>query len=101
MLNLSPGTTFNLPITFKPLESVIYNDEVHFQFHDTQHAFDVPIHGILPEYNLQLQETIDFGTCNAFETELREIELKNPTFVLFIFNNLKNNSKKEFLLFLK
>jgi hypothetical protein len=74
---LSPGTTFNLPITFRPLEKNIYNDEITFHFHDFQHDFAVSVLGSLPVFKLEVVKLLDFGMCNAFENVEQEVELKN------------------------
>jgi hypothetical protein len=76
---LSPGTTFNLPITFRPLEKNLHKDEINFHFQDFQHDFTVFIFGSLPEFKLDFIKSIDFGMCNAFEVVSQEIEFKNPT----------------------
>jgi cilia- and flagella-associated protein 65 len=76
-ISLSPGTTFNLPITFRPLEKNIYNDEITFHFHDFQHDFAVSMLGSLPVFKLEVVKLLDFGMCNAFENVEQEVELKN------------------------
>ena len=78
-ISLSPGTTFNLPVTFRPLEKIVYKDAISFYFHDFQHEFAVPLIGSLPVFKLDFQKSLDFGMCNAFENVVQEIELKNPT----------------------
>ncbi len=77
IITLSPGTTFNLPITFKPLEKVLYEDFVDFTFHESQIKFQIPLKGQLPNFNLDFIESIDFGICAAFECINKEVQITN------------------------
>ncbi|KAK3591649.1 hypothetical protein CHS0354_040559 [Potamilus streckersoni] len=62
---LSAGTSFSLPITFRPLEKVRYEDKI--EFHTKEGSFVVPIKATLPEYHIQVPERIDFNMCAAHD----------------------------------
>lgn len=77
VITLSPGTSFNLPITFKPLEKINHEDWVDFSFQEMNFEFRVPIRGFIPQYNLLIPDGIDLGMCTTFETTTQEIEMIN------------------------
>jgi hypothetical protein len=78
LICLSPGTSYNLPITFKPLENVAYDDTIKFHI-DSGKSFDVQINGLLPHYDLDVLPTLDLGSCNAFESVSKLIKITNTT----------------------
>lgn len=59
-LQLSAGTSFTLPITFRPLEKVVYEDEIKFTTKDGQ--FKVPLYAVLPNTAISVPCTLDFDT---------------------------------------
>ncbi len=79
VISLSPGTSYNLPVTFKPLENIAYTDEIKFRIVDTDKGFDVQISGSLPYYNLDFTDDLNLGSCNAFENVSKQIQITNTT----------------------
>lgn len=77
VITLSPGTSFNLPITFKPLDTCIYEDAVQFHIHETQHSFHVTLNGLIPSLSIDLPSNIDLGFCTTFETASQQFKLQN------------------------
>jgi cilia- and flagella-associated protein 65 len=80
LITLSPGTSFNLPVTFKPLEKINYEDWIEFVFQEMNVEFRVPIRGFIPQYNIQVQDSIDLGMCTTFETVTHEIQIANTRY---------------------
>ncbi|PIK59519.1 putative coiled-coil domain-containing protein [Apostichopus japonicus] len=72
---LSAGTSFKLPVTFRPLEKNIYEDSIEFYTQDG--SFNVPIVAVLPRYVLSLPEHLNFGMCASQYHVDRTFELKN------------------------
>lgn len=71
IISLSPGTTFTLPVTFRPLEKVHYKDVIELHQLDFQKIVKIPISALLPEYKIDFQERIHFNTSSVFgETSL-------------------------------
>ncbi|XP_050388962.1 cilia- and flagella-associated protein 65 [Patella vulgata] len=60
---LSAGTSFTLPVTFRPLEKSVYEDKI--QFRTQEGEFEVPIKAELPKFNIQVPEKLDFKMCAA------------------------------------
>ncbi|XP_038048739.1 cilia- and flagella-associated protein 65-like [Patiria miniata] len=74
---LSAGTSFSLPITFRPLEKNLYVDKIEFQTNDG--VFDVPIQAVLPQHDLSLPKHLDFGMCASMHNIQRTFELSNTS----------------------
>ncbi|XP_022101804.1 cilia- and flagella-associated protein 65-like isoform X2 [Acanthaster planci] len=72
---LSTGTSFSLPITFRPLEKNVYLDKIEFQ--TTEGVFDIPIQAVLPQHDLSLPEHLDFGMCASMHNLQKTFELHN------------------------
>lgn len=60
LISLSPGTSFVIPVTFKPVDLEVYDDALVFLTTDGG-TFEVPLRGILPEFKLSLPEIINLG----------------------------------------
>ncbi|XP_071101269.1 cilia- and flagella-associated protein 65-like isoform X1 [Haliotis cracherodii] len=58
---LSAGTSFTLPITFRPLEKKQYEDQIQFRTKDGD--FDIRIKAILPQTVVNSPERLDFDMC--------------------------------------
>lgn len=76
-ITLSPGTTFTLPITFRPLEKVAYEDFVELYQIDFQKSFKIPLIAKLPEYKIELDKTINLGPCSIGEFVSLTVKIKN------------------------
>ncbi|XP_078326129.1 cilia- and flagella-associated protein 65-like isoform X1 [Crassostrea virginica] len=72
---LSAGTSFSLPVTFRPLEKVVYNDKIEFHLKDG--SFDVPIRAILPQVDISVPEFLDFNMCAAKDVVHTNFVVKN------------------------
>ncbi|KAL5005595.1 hypothetical protein ScPMuIL_016753 [Solemya velum] len=72
---LSAGTSFSLPITFRPLEKVSYQDKV--EFHTKDGSFDVSIKAILPQIDIDVIDEMNFNMCAAKDTVETEIQVSN------------------------
>ncbi|XP_077997157.1 cilia- and flagella-associated protein 65-like [Glandiceps talaboti] len=60
---LSAGTSYTLPVTFRPLEKNIYEDFIEFE--TTEGPFKVPIRAVLPKHELAVPDHLQFGMCAA------------------------------------
>ncbi|XP_076448439.1 cilia- and flagella-associated protein 65-like [Babylonia areolata] len=65
-LSLSAGTSFTLPITFRPLERVRYQDGISFTSKEGE--FVVPVQAVLPKTVISVPDTLDFMMCAARDT---------------------------------
>ncbi|XP_052080289.1 cilia- and flagella-associated protein 65-like [Mytilus californianus] len=72
---LSAGTSFSLPITFRPLEKVVYEDSI--EFHTKDGSFEVPITAVLPQVDITVPEFLDFSMCAAKDSVETIFEVKN------------------------
>ncbi|XP_077974570.1 cilia- and flagella-associated protein 65-like [Styela clava] len=72
---LSAGTSFTLPLTFKPLEKIAYDDRI--EFITSEGTFSIVLRGLLPETNLHLPESLHFGLVAAHDNLEIMFELKN------------------------
>ncbi|XP_074643169.1 cilia- and flagella-associated protein 65-like [Tubulanus polymorphus] len=74
-ISLSAGTSFTLPVTFRPLEKKVYDDEIEFKTKDG--IFKVPIKAVLPEFDIQIPELIDMKMCAVQDYVEAIFEMKN------------------------
>ncbi|KAJ8004474.1 hypothetical protein DPEC_G00136070 [Dallia pectoralis] len=58
---LSPGTSFSLPVTFRPLDRCDYQDHIDFQSKDG--SFRVSLCATLPRHALDLPESVFLPPC--------------------------------------
>ncbi|XP_029460888.1 cilia- and flagella-associated protein 65 isoform X2 [Rhinatrema bivittatum] len=58
---LSPGTSFSLPITFRPMEKREYEDYINFQM--TEGGFSISLYATLPRCELQIPESLYLPIC--------------------------------------
>ncbi|XP_071792552.1 cilia- and flagella-associated protein 65-like [Asterias amurensis] len=74
---LSAGTSYSLPITFRPLEKSLYEDKIEFQTKDG--VFDIPIRAVLPQHDLSLPQHLNFGMCTSMFNVQMTFELINTS----------------------
>eukprot|EP00118_Oscarella_pearsei_P004948 m.21985 g.21985 ORF g.21985 m.21985 type:complete len:1729 (+) comp28260_c0_seq1:44-5230(+) len=74
---LSAGTTFSLPIIFKPEEKAIYEDAIKFETSDGK--FDISVRAVLPKADLSVPETLKFGMCASGDTTEIEFQISNTS----------------------
>ncbi|XP_041477861.1 LOW QUALITY PROTEIN: cilia- and flagella-associated protein 65-like [Lytechinus variegatus] len=74
---LSAGTSYSLPVTFRPLEKNIYVDKIEFQAQDG--VFQVPMQAVLPKHELSLPNHLNFGMCATKDFTKLTFELSNTS----------------------
>ncbi|XP_028409059.1 cilia- and flagella-associated protein 65-like [Dendronephthya gigantea] len=74
---LTCGTSFTLPVTFRPLEKDQYEDKIEFQTKDG--SFAVPIRAVLPKADLLVPKMLTFGMCAIKDTCELSFKLTNPS----------------------
>ncbi|KAL4217273.1 hypothetical protein ACF0H5_023724 [Mactra antiquata] len=72
---LSAGTSFSLPVTFRPLEKIMYEDKV--LFHTKDGAFEIPVSAVLPKYNIEVTENLNFNMCAARDVVEASFDVTN------------------------
>ncbi|XP_066497191.1 cilia- and flagella-associated protein 65 isoform X2 [Hoplias malabaricus] len=58
---LSPGTSFSLPITFRPLKKREYVDAIEFQ--NKEGTFQISLHAVMPYHALDLPDSVQLPPC--------------------------------------
>ncbi|KAL9957579.1 hypothetical protein ACROYT_G034498 [Oculina patagonica] len=58
---LSSGTSFTLPVTFRPLEKGQYEDCIEFETNEG--IFSVPMRAVLPKADIAVPDSLKFGMC--------------------------------------
>lgn len=58
---LSSGTSFTLPVTFRPLEKGQYEDCIEFETNEG--IFSVPMRAVLPKADIAVPDFLKFGMC--------------------------------------
>eukprot|EP00794_Sanderia_malayensis_P017503 gene17503-19253_t len=86
---LSSGTTVNLPVTFRPLDQNVYEEKILFETKNGK--FSVPIKAILPEVDLHIPETVDFGPCAVGDQMQKSFEIINNCNLEVSFNLSSSN----------
>ena len=77
IITLSPGTTFTLPITFRPLDKFKYEDFLEVNQLDFQKTFKISLTADLPKFKIELIDETDLGSCAVNEIVTKQIKLKN------------------------
>ena len=77
IISLSPGTTFTLPITFRPLDKIKYEDCIEVNQIDFQNVFKIPLNADLPQFKIDLAKELDMGPCASGECIEKQIRIKN------------------------
>ncbi|XP_070569847.1 cilia- and flagella-associated protein 65-like [Ptychodera flava] len=72
---LSAGTSFTLPVTFRPLEKNVYEDNIEFETNEG--IFSVPIRAVLPKHELAVPDQLQFGMCAAQDSVEVTFEINN------------------------
>ncbi|XP_068102097.1 cilia- and flagella-associated protein 65 isoform X2 [Hyperolius riggenbachi] len=65
-LTLSAGTSFSLPITFRPLEKRDYKDSITFE--TDEGIFSVSLKATLPRHNIVFPEELALPMCAVFDS---------------------------------
>ena len=72
---LSAGTSTSLPVTFRPIDSKVYEDKITLR--TTEGELDVPVRAILPRPKLELPDHVDFGMCACANSNKKTFEIQN------------------------
>ncbi|CAH1790082.1 unnamed protein product [Owenia fusiformis] len=74
---LSAGTSYTLPVTFRPLEKNVYEDKIAFE--SPEGAFEVPIRAVLPQTDIVIPEHVNFNMCSAQDNVQLTFTIKNAS----------------------
>lgn len=74
-VTLNPGTSFTLPVTFRPLEKRDYEDAITFETEEG--SFSVALRATLPRHQLQLPKALSLPTCAVYGTSEATFVLGN------------------------
>ncbi|XP_075140702.1 cilia- and flagella-associated protein 65 [Leptodactylus fuscus] len=74
-VTLSAGTSFSLPVTFRPLEKRDYEDAITFETEDG--SFSVALRATLPSHELLFPEELRLSTCAVYDTSEATFVLRN------------------------
>ncbi|XP_029386708.1 cilia- and flagella-associated protein 65 [Echeneis naucrates] len=74
---LSPGTSFSIPITFRPLQRCEYEDSIEFQGKDG--SFQVRLLAIIPCYALEVPDSVLLPVCAVQHSSHTTFRLKNAS----------------------
>ena len=72
---LSAGTSFTLPVTFRPLEKHVYEDQIEFSTNEGK--FAVQVKATLPTYKVNVEDHLNFDMCAAQDFVQITFEIKN------------------------
>ncbi|XP_027877734.1 cilia- and flagella-associated protein 65 isoform X2 [Xiphophorus couchianus] len=72
---LSPGTSFSIPVTFKPLQKCGYKDCIQFQA--IEGSFKVYLHAVLSNHTMKVPESVMLPLCAVEHYTLTSFPLKN------------------------
>jgi len=75
-LFLSAGSSFTLPITFRPLETVGYDDQVVFFFKNGD-EFIIPLRAVLPKTDISIPINLDFKMCAVKDSSSISFDVYN------------------------
>ncbi|KAM9851178.1 cilia- and flagella-associated protein 65 [Aulostomus maculatus] len=76
---LSPGTSYSLPITFRPLQRCEYEDSV--EFHSKDGSFKVFLHAVIPCPVLEVPDSVLLPLCAVQHSSQTTFQLKNTGFL--------------------
>ncbi|XP_071348758.1 cilia- and flagella-associated protein 65 isoform X2 [Trachinotus anak] len=74
---LSPGTSFSIPITFRPLQRCEYEDTIEFQ--GKEGSFQVRLHAIIPCHALEVPDSVLLPICAVQHSSHTTFRLKNAS----------------------
>ena len=75
--SLSPGTSLTIPITFRPLQKVEYNDSFLVEIIDFEKNVRIPLVAKLPQYKINISESLNLGLCSVYESVNNSLRLTN------------------------
>ncbi|XP_069010849.1 cilia- and flagella-associated protein 65 [Embiotoca jacksoni] len=74
---LSPGTSFSMPVTFRPLQRCEYEDSI--EFHGKEGSFQVCLRAIIPCHALELPDSVMLPLCAVQHSSRTTFPLKNAS----------------------
>jgi hypothetical protein len=77
MISLSPGTTFTLPVTFRPLEKKIHQDFIILNQLDFNKVVKIDLIAKVPEYKIELQDSLNMNIGCVNDQITSSFKLKN------------------------
>ncbi|XP_015214914.2 cilia- and flagella-associated protein 65 [Lepisosteus oculatus] len=81
---LSPGTSFSLPVTFRPLEKREFSDSI--QFETKEGAFQVMLCATLPCHSLEMPECVVVPMCAAHDSSQTTFCFRNTSKLKTLFS---------------
>ncbi|KAL0985623.1 hypothetical protein UPYG_G00159560 [Umbra pygmaea] len=75
IITLSPGTSFSLPVTFRPLDKCEYQDAI--EFHSKDGSFVVSLRATLPCHALDVPESVLLPTCAVLHQSKSSFTFRN------------------------
>lgn len=74
---MSPGTTFVLPVTFRPLDKIQYEDYIEINQIEFGKIFKIPLTAELPQFKLEFENELNIGSCAVNEIISKKIKINN------------------------
>lgn len=75
-VQLMPGLSHSMPVSFRPIKLEEYDDCV--QFWNEKGSFVVPVRAWIPKVSTCVPESLDFGFCPVKETAVKTFAISNP-----------------------
>ncbi|KAK9537382.1 hypothetical protein VZT92_005007 [Zoarces viviparus] len=75
MIVLSPGTSFSMPVCFRPLQRCAYEDSIEFQSKDD--SFQICLRAIIPCHALEVPDSVLLPLCAVENSSKTNFLLKN------------------------
>ncbi|XP_030642525.1 cilia- and flagella-associated protein 65 [Chanos chanos] len=76
-ISLSPGLSFSLPVTFRPLEKCEYVDSIEFQ--GKEGSFQVSLQAAVPQHMLELPESVLLPPCAVHHSSQTTFLFRNAS----------------------
>ncbi|XP_076731494.1 cilia- and flagella-associated protein 65 isoform X2 [Maylandia zebra] len=74
---ISPGTSFSIQVTFKPLQRCEYEDSIEFQ--GKEGSFHVCLRAVVPSHTLEVPESVMLPLCAVEHSTHTDFPLKNAS----------------------
>jgi hypothetical protein len=82
MICLSPGTTFMLPITFRPLDKIRYEDYIEVTQIEFGKTLKIPLTAELPQFKINFDNELNIGSCAVNEMISKKMKIYNQRYFL-------------------
>ncbi|XP_029557900.1 cilia- and flagella-associated protein 65 isoform X2 [Salmo trutta] len=77
IITLSPGTSFSLPVTFRPLDRCEYQDTI--EFHSKDGLFQVSLRATIPRHALDVPESVLLPPCAVLHQSQTAFMFRNAS----------------------